>query len=254
MAKPLLIDLTGDSDDDDVQFVSGSAAVGKKRKIDESEKKEEIKRPKKKMNQEPNWVGKEGVQRLMLEFRSLRKDWGEERPRIFDLEMVNDQSDWWRLKVNDFDDSSTSGRNLNTDLATLGRTKGQDYIVMEIKFPKDYPTKPFFLRLISPRMCWYTGHITAGGAICIEALTTSGTPGSWHRTHCVEGILRTVFTNMLHAEEGIVRTATGPGGKTGPLRVDLHGKYHYNVLAPYTEHEAKSAFDRMLRHHATNGW
>ena len=101
---------------------------------------------------------------------------------------------------------------------------------------------------------WYTGHVTAGGAICIEALTTSGGAGAWRPTFCVEGILNTVFTNMLHTEVTTVRTATGPGGRSGPLRVDLKGKFSRDPLQEYSTGEAQSAFDRMLSHHRANGW
>ena len=72
---------------------------------------------------------------------------------------------------------------------------------MEITFPSDYPTRPFFLRCVSPRFCWYTGHVTAGGAICIEALTTEGTPGSWQPDICVESVLNTVFICPRHHVE-----------------------------------------------------
>jgi hypothetical protein len=34
------------------------------------------------------------------------------------------------------------------------------------------------------------GHVTAGGSICIEALTLSGTSGSWQASYCVEAILQ----------------------------------------------------------------
>ena len=40
----------------------------------------------------------------------------------------------------------------------LSALHGQDHILMECTFPGDYPNKPFFLRIISPRMCWYTGN------------------------------------------------------------------------------------------------
>ena len=96
--------------------------------------------------------------------------------------------------------------------------------------------------------------MTAGGAICIEALTTEGTPGSWQPDICVESVLNTVFMNFLDTTSEIIRTATGPGGRSGPLRVDLQGKYHHQVLAEYSEHEARSAFSRMLSHHRANGW
>ena len=38
---------------------------------------------------------------------------------------------------------------------------------------------PFFVRIITPRCCFYTGHVTAGGSICIEALVNTGGPGGW---------------------------------------------------------------------------
>ena len=48
--------------------------------------------------------------------------------------------------------------------------------------------------------------------------------------------------------------ATGPGGRAGPLRVDLKQEYGRPVLQEYSMGEAKSAFDRMLGHHRANGW
>ena len=138
---------------------------------------------------------------------------------------------------------------MNGDLAQL-----RVPIRMEISFPSDYPTRPFFLRCVSPRFCWYTGHVTAGGAICIEAWTTSGSPGSWNPSLNVEAILHTVFANFLDTTSQLIRTATGPGGRSGPLRVDLQRRYCRDPLQEYTAHEARSAFDRMLRHHAANGW
>ena len=87
---------------------------------------------------------------------------------------------------------------------------------MEVRFPHDYPNRPFLLRCVSPRCVWYTGHVTAGGSICIEALTTTGGAGQWQSTYCVESILNTVFTNMLHCEVTRIRTATGPGGMSAP--------------------------------------
>jgi hypothetical protein len=53
----------------------------------------------------------------------------------------------------------------------------------------DYPTSPFFLRVVSPRMVMYTGHVTAGGSICIEALVPTGTQHGWQPTYTVEGML-----------------------------------------------------------------
>ena len=41
------------------------------------------------------------------------------------------------------------------------------------------------------------GHVTAGGSICIEALTLSGTARSWTSQYNVESILNIVMLNMI---------------------------------------------------------
>mmetsp|Transcript_22343 Transcript_22343/g.68784 ORF Transcript_22343/g.68784 Transcript_22343/m.68784 type:complete len:190 (+) Transcript_22343:208-777(+) len=189
---------------------------------------------------------------MMAEFRDLLKEWGASKPELSELEMVQDQANVWRFKVRNFDEDCAGARNLNADLAKLKR-RDHDFILMEIQFPEDYPRNPFFVRLVSPRMKWYTGHVTAGGSICIESLTNSGTPHGWTSTLSVETILRTVFFNFVTAEEGYVRTANG-GGKTGPLRVDLDHQFTHDCMNPYSNHEAKAAFDRMLHHHKHHGW
>ncbi|KAJ1461246.1 hypothetical protein M885DRAFT_508169 [Pelagophyceae sp. CCMP2097] len=192
-----------------------------------------------------------GTQRIMAEFREMRS-W-DDSPQVDDLQLVQDCAARWRFKARNFDSSSDGGRDLNADLAQLLRKRGRDYIVMEVSFPKDYPTSPFSLRVVSPRMRWYTGHVSAGGSICIAALTTDGSPNAWRKTHNVESVLRTVFANMLYCDVGVIRTANG-GGKTGPLRVDLEGRFGHDVLSEYSEHEASEGFRRMLDHHRRHGW
>ena len=149
------------------------------------------------------------------------------------------------------------GRQLNADLAALARlphARGQAYIVMEVRFPRAYPEEPPFVRCVSPRFHWYTGHVTAGGAICTEALTLSGTPRSWTAELSVEGVLASILMNMIDCESTVVVTASGPGGRSGPLRVDLQGRFHPDVMCEYSEYEARAAFERMREHHRRNGW
>ena len=55
----------------------------------------------------------------------------------------------------------------------LAALHNQDHILMECSFPADYPNKPFFLRIVSPRMCWYTGtllhqHSADHGCSCLQ--------------------------------------------------------------------------------------
>ena len=85
------------------------------------------------------------------------------------LPQHNDDLFKWRLKLRGFDDDVPGGRKLNEDLRRLERDFGQDHLLMEAAFPADYPTRPVFLRLLSPRCVMYTGHVTAGGSICIGA-------------------------------------------------------------------------------------
>ena len=126
--------------------------------------------------------------------------------------------DCWRFHVSNFDNDQPGGRQLNADLRDLASKHGQDFIRMEASFPsvnrlrkfwirvppfssslqhleggredeevlklpfghpQDYPTMPFFVRILTPRCCFYTGHVTAGGSICIEALVNTGGPGGW---------------------------------------------------------------------------
>lgn len=44
-----------------------------------------------------------------------------------------------------------------------------------------------------------------------------------------------------------IRTVSGPGGRSGPLRVDLEGRWHGgpgHIMREYGEAEAKSAYHR----------
>ena len=69
----------------------------------------------------------------------------------------------------------------------------QPVVEMEMKFPKDYPMSPPFVRIVRPRFQFltgkrlslmdplhlllslsYTGHVTVGGSICMQMLTRSG--------------------------------------------------------------------------------
>jgi ubiquitin-conjugating enzyme E2 Q len=57
-------------------------------------------------------------------------------------------------------------------LAKQMKQKGLKSVVMEMRFGPDYPMSPPFIRVIKPRflnfMAGGGGHVTAGGAICME--------------------------------------------------------------------------------------
>jgi len=60
-----------------------------------------------------------------------------------------------------------------------------------------------------------TGHVTTGGSICLEALTCSGTPGSWQPGSSVESAINTIMINMVRA--GAASPMLQPLAHWGPL-------------------------------------
>jgi ubiquitin-conjugating enzyme E2 Q len=181
----------------------------------------------------PPWLRQSGVRRIMAEFRALTDALKARPGSLGALRRLwlpdEDNLLVWRMECSGFDEDLQGGRDINADLASLSRDTGggASSIVMEAKFPPTYPTQPFFLRVVTPRMVMYTGHVTAGGSICVEALTNTGTPNSWQRTFTFENIFLMVLHNMIDVEPMVVRTATGPGGRSGPLRVDLRQGARY---------------------------
>ncbi|KAL4907254.1 hypothetical protein BDW74DRAFT_166737 [Aspergillus multicolor] len=106
-------------------------------------------------------------------------------------------------------------------------------IVIEMRFPASYPLTPPFLRIIRPRFVRFAhgggGHITAGGAMCMELLTNTG----WLPSFSIESVLLQVklaITNELPR----------------PARLDLHAR-----PAEYGIGEAISEYKRVCIAH---GW
>eukprot|EP00878_Enallax_costatus_P032826 GHUV01036124.1.p2 GENE.GHUV01036124.1~~GHUV01036124.1.p2 ORF type:complete len:106 (-),score=22.36 GHUV01036124.1:2-319(-) len=62
------------------------------------------------------------------------------------------------------------------------------------------------------RCVMYSGQVSAGGSICLEALTTCGTPGSWQSSFTVESLLNVIMVNMIDTPVVYIQTPTGPGG------------------------------------------
>lgn len=101
-------------------------------------------------------------------------------------------------------------------------------IKMTVSFPGDYPFRPPFVRVISPRFQQRTGRITIGGSICMELLTSGGENG-WVPTYSFGTALVQIQSEIM----------------SGNPQVDFYNKQ------PYNEHEAKEAFLRVAR---TYGW
>lgn len=67
-------------------------------------------------------------------------------------------------------------------------------IVLEIRFGSQYPMSPPFVRVIKPRFMGFAqgggGHVTIGGALCMELLTNSG----WSAVSSLESVLLQVVS------------------------------------------------------------
>lgn len=129
----------------------------------------------------------------------------------------------WDIKLFGFDKDSE----LAKDMATFQKKTNQDHILLELRFSKDYPFAPPFVRVVRPRFAFRTGHVTIGGSICMELLTNSG----WNSTNDIESILIQIRAEM-----------TG-----GNARLDAGMSNTYE----YTEQEAWDAFFRAA---STHGW
>lgn len=128
----------------------------------------------------------------------------------------------WNVRLFGFDKKS----DLHKDLQEYSKRSSKDFIEIEMRFSKDYPFMPPFVRVVRPRFKFLTGHVTIGGSICMELLTNSG----WRSTNSIESILIQIRAEMYE----------------GGARVD-HSQSSYE----YGESEAWDAFYRAARNH---GW
>lgn len=104
-------------------------------------------------------------------------------------------------------------------------------IKFEITFPADFPITVPFVRVVSPRFQFHTGHVTIGGSICTEMLT----PSAW-QPMTIASLLRSMLETL----------------KDGNAKIQLVPDYHCGVpFQDYTKHEAQMAFSRVAAQH---GW
>ncbi|KAJ3144330.1 hypothetical protein HK101_002726 [Irineochytrium annulatum] len=140
----------------------------------------------------------------------------------------------WTIRLVNFDESLP----LATDMMRKGIYA--EGVTLECRFGPDYPLSPPYLRVIKPRFLQFIngggGHVTAGGSICMDLLTSSG----WLPTYALDATLLQVRMAL---------TSLDPK----PARLD-HGE---RWREPYTAREAIDAFVRVARAHnweVPRGW
>lgn len=117
-----------------------------------------------------------------------------------DRELINNVYQWI-VELHSFES--------HLPLAEDMKAKGIKSVVMEIRFGKNYPMSPPFVRVIRPRFLSFMagggGHVTAGGALCMELLTNSG----WSAVSNIESVLLQVRLAMSSTDPKPARLEPG---------------------------------------------
>jgi ubiquitin-conjugating enzyme E2 Q len=156
--------------------------------------------------------------RLMIEFRQLMKKSVAELG--FSVKLAEEGNlRVWMICI------PSTGLN-NPTLEAQMQKLAIPFLELEISFPEGYPIEPPFPRVIYPRFQSLTGHITAGGSICMEAISKSG----WVPTTNMESLITQIKLVLAEGDAMIDET---------------------NACQRYEMAEAKQAFQRAM---ATHKW
>ena len=133
----------------------------------------------------------------------------------------------WIVELHSFDPDLPLSKDM--------KNAGIKSVVLELRFGKDFPVSPPFVRVIRPRFLPFTvgggGHVTGGGAMCMELLTNSG----WSPVSSIESVLLQVRMAIMNLEPK-------------PARLEAQGKQKQR---DYGVGEAMDAYVRACRAH---GW
>jgi len=167
-------------------------------------------------------ISKKAASRLMLDYLQLVET--DTSSSGFSASPYNNDLFTWHVKMFGFENEEDFTKDLKQ--YARGDGKGQDYVLFEMTFPSEYPNKPPFIRVLQPRFQHLTGHITIGGSICMQLLTSSG----WSPANSIESIFVQIHCEIL----------------TGKPRLD------FNNTSPYSKSEADEAFTRVSQRYGWN--
>jgi len=130
----------------------------------------------------------------------------------------------WIVELHSFDPALPLAQDLkNANLKS---------VVLELRFPPKFPHAPPFVRVIRPRFLPFQdgggGHVTAGGAMCMELLTNTG----WLPTATIESVLLQVRMALCSQDPAPARLSN-------------------SRIGDYTAAEAVQAYKRACQRH---GW
>lgn len=179
----------------------------------------------------PSYATPVGQRTIQKELQKLQKIQSatplHELGWYIDFDKINNMYQWI-VELHSFDPSLP----LAKDMKTAGVTS----IILEIRFLRGYPMTPPFVRVISPRFLPFTrgggGHVTGGGAMCMELLTNTG----WSPANSMESVL--IQVRLAMCCEG-----------AHPARLEIR-QLHFPTN-PYSITEAVDAYTRAANLH---GW
>jgi ubiquitin-conjugating enzyme E2 Q len=156
------------------------------------------------MLQMPAWATNSATKRLMRDFRDLINVQNKEPPHELGWHIDEDKVEnmyQWIVELHSFDPT--------LPLAQDMKKKDVKSVVLELRFGKDYPMSPPFVRVIRPRFLGFQqgggGHVTAGGAMCMQLLTNDG----WSAVSSIEGVLLQVRMAISSLDPKPARLAQG---------------------------------------------
>ncbi len=111
------------------------------------------------------------TQRILIEYKCMVQS--QDFKDILKIDMVKDNIYLWKLS---FDVSKYEiSKELKEDFLTRQKQYNlPQEITYEVTFADSYPHDPVFIRVVTPRFKYQTGHVTVGGSICMESLTPTG--------------------------------------------------------------------------------
>jgi len=164
--------------------------------------------------------------RLMKELKNIYKS-ESFKNGFFEVELVEDNLYHWEIKLHSKGIDSESA--LYKDLQKSKETGGEDFIMISVTFASDFPFSPPFIRLLRPFI--NGGHVTIGGALCIELLTKE----AWSSAYTMEAVVVQIAATLVAGQGRLV-----PGAS-------VHMQH-------YTLTNAVDSYNRMIQTHAKLGW
>ncbi|SCV71838.1 BQ2448_4532 [Microbotryum intermedium] len=174
----------------------------------------------------PSRAAMSTIQKEMKAMLKVQKEKGPTAAGFyFDPERSNDNMFAWVIELMGFDPDLPISKDM--------KAKGVKSLLFEIRFGDTFPLSPPFFRLVHPRFLPFIhgggGHVTGGGSICMDLLTSTG----WSPIYQIEAILLQIRMAISNLEPR-------------PARLDPH-----NWDKSYTIQEAVEGFKRAA---ATHNW